>query len=190
MAPAPAQQPQKRIGIFTAGIIVALALLVDGLQFLLTWSVVFIPLSFLLTFFAAVGFFVWFAILGVNYFDKNAGLKVVASLGSVVAELIPVINAVPATTLGVVVIVTQTMLEDKGVSLKVSPRTLRKAAIGAATGGAAGAARAALRQQGRREQQEAPVRTSSVRPTPRPANDNIPPAANDSLPAADSRRSA
>ena len=86
---------KHKIGNVTAGLMLLLALVADGLQFLLTLSVLLLPLSLLVTFLFSVGFALWFFILGA-YSGKGAEKKVLTSLVSVVAEFVPVINAVAA----------------------------------------------------------------------------------------------
>ncbi len=90
------------IGNVTAGMMIVLALIVDGLQVLLTMSVLLIPLSLLLTFVAATGFMLWFLILGA-YSGKGAEKKLLTSAVATVAEIIPLVNAIPAVTASVII---------------------------------------------------------------------------------------
>jgi hypothetical protein len=93
----------------------ALALVFDGLQALVTLvPVLGQALSIMLTIIAVTSFGLWFAIKGVSYFSgRKAGLKIAATLGSTVAELIPFIQALPAISLSVLVVIMASRLEDK-----------------------------------------------------------------------------
>lgn len=99
------------IGNVTAGLMIVLAVIVDGLQILLTLTVLLIPLSFLLTFFSVVGFSVWFFMLGA-YKGRGAGKKVLTSLAASVFEIVPVLNAFPAATAGVVINIILSRVDD------------------------------------------------------------------------------
>lgn len=99
------------IGNVTAGLMIVLALIVDGLQILLTLTVLLIPLSLLLTFFSVVGFSVWFFLLGA-YKGKGAEKKVLTSLAASVVEIVPVLSAIPAATAGVVINIALSRMDD------------------------------------------------------------------------------
>lgn len=147
------------------------ALLVDGVQALLTFSVLLLPLSVLITFMAAAMFFLWFALSGVRYVGNDGGKKLLVALGSTVAELVPVVNALPVTTAGVIGIIVQTRIEDARANAggKVTPRTAMATAR-LQKMQAARASRTDSAREGREQAQQA-------RHTP--ANDNAPSAAND-----------
>lgn len=104
-----------QISNINAGFMIATALIFDAVQVLLTISVFLIPLSWLVTGLSITIFGVWFAVLGVNYMSgRKAGIKMLSALTATVGELVPVINALPAFTAGVVMIIISTRLEDKG----------------------------------------------------------------------------
>lgn len=102
-----------RIGTITAGLMIGVAVLVDGLQFLLTLTVIGSLVAMLVSAFAWITFVLWFALLGVSYFDRGAATRGLILLSSIIVELIPLVNALPATTLGVVALVIHTRIEDK-----------------------------------------------------------------------------
>lgn len=163
------EKKKHKIGNVTAGFMLLLALVADGLQFLLTLSVLLLPLSLLVTFLCSVGFILWFFILGA-YSGKGAEKKVLTSLVSMVAEIIPVINAVPAITAGVAINIALSRLDDAHISL-AKPDPKKMAAMARSV--RMQAARTQLRgraQQGRVDAQEA---------RHAPANDNHVEAAND-----------
>ncbi len=147
---------KHKIGNVTAGMMIVTALVVDAIQAFLTFSVFLLPLSVLITFMAATMFFLWFALSGVKYIGNDGGKKLLLALASTVAELVPVINALPATTVGVVGIIVQTRIEDARANTggKVTPRTAMAAArlrkIKAAR-----AARTDSAREGREETQQA-----------------------------------
>lgn len=105
---------KKRIGTLTAFLLVGTALVIDAGQFIIN----FIPvigqgLSFFGSFFALALFGVWFLLLGVNYFEgRKAGVKIAASMGGAVAEMMPFISALPALTVSVTLIIMASRLED------------------------------------------------------------------------------
>lgn len=103
--------PTKPIGNVTAGLLIGLALLFDGIQFLLTLTVLGALFSWLVTVIAWTIFLIAFALVGENYFQKNMARKMLITGASVVAELIPIINAIPAVTLGVVALIVQNRIE-------------------------------------------------------------------------------
>lgn len=119
-------QPTKRISGVTAFFMVLVAASIDGLQFVLA----FVPgldvvADFMLGALAAMIFGVWFAIVGVNYFSgKKAGQKIAALFGTSITELIPLLDALPALTIGVITIIVQTRAEDAGAG-STSPSKIR-----------------------------------------------------------------
>lgn len=103
--------PTKPIGGVTAGLLIGLALLFDGIQFLLTLTVLGSLFSWLVTVIAWTTFLVAFALVGESYFQKNTARKMLISGASIVAELVPIINAIPAITLGVIALIVQNRIE-------------------------------------------------------------------------------
>lgn len=101
----------KRIGMGMGICLVAVAVLVDAVQLFLTLTVVGVVASPVLTFFAWTTFLIWFALLGVNYFDRGGASRVATMFASVVTELLPVVNAIPALTLGVIALIVQHNLQ-------------------------------------------------------------------------------
>ena len=156
-------EKKHKIGNVTAIFMVLLALIADGLQFLLTLAVILIPLSLLLTFLCGIGFALWFFLLGA-YSGKGAEKKVLTSLVSVVAEIIPVINAVPAITAGVVINIVLSRMDDAHISLaKPNPKKM----LAAARTARMQAARSNLRERGREEREGAQETRHA------PANDTL-----------------
>lgn len=163
------EKKKHKIGNITAIFMLLLAAVADGLQFLLTLSVLLIPLSLLLTFLCGIGFALWFLILGA-YSGKGAEKKILTSLVSMVAEFIPVINAVPAITAGVLINVALSRLDDAHISLaKPDPKKM----LAAARNVRMQAARSQLRNRARQGRTEAQDERHA------PANDNQAQAAND-----------
>lgn len=106
-----------RIGNFMGGALLCVALLFDLLQFLIT-LLAFIPvLPFIVTTFISlvsyVTFGIWFALLGVNYFNgKKASAKVLTLLATLGLELIPLISALPVIFAGVITMIILSRMED------------------------------------------------------------------------------
>lgn len=103
---------KHKIETVPAFFLLSLAILFDGIQFLLTLTVVGSLFSFLVTIIAALVFGLWFALLGVNYFGKGGATKLLTALGSTVIELIPIVDALPGISLGVAALIAQTRVED------------------------------------------------------------------------------
>lgn len=143
-------ESKPTISNVTAGIMIGIALIVDGIQFLLTLSVLLLPLTFLLSFLAAAGFGVWFFLLGA-YSGKGAEKRVLTSLVSAIAEFLPVINAIPAVTLGVVINIALSKVKDiekkAGVNPKARARSLGQNRIAAQQASRARRADAAREQR-------------------------------------------
>ena len=106
--------PTYRISWLTASFMIAIALVLDAIQFVLTLFLLTEPLAELATFIAIPVFGVWFLLLGVNYFGgKRSTTKVISALGSTVVELIPFVDALPGITLGVGGVIWASRKEDK-----------------------------------------------------------------------------
>lgn len=89
------------------------AVLFDLLQFLFTLFVFTIPLAWLSSMFAVVLFWLWFLVLGVSYMSgRKAGLKMATALSAVIVELVPVVQALPGTLVGVIGVIVISRLED------------------------------------------------------------------------------
>lgn len=119
----------KRISPVTASFIIGTALIFDGLQFILTLTVFGSVLSWFIAMIAWIIFFIWFALLGVNY-ASGGGKKLAAAGASLITELIPLIDALPALTLGVTTVIIQHNIEvRKKQNLPVNPRNSRRTAL-------------------------------------------------------------
>lgn len=113
-------QNGPRISNFTAVGMIGVALLFDSVQGLLFFmnaipvvgTVLDVVVSPLITVAAWCWFLLWFALHRVNYFDRNGAKKLLIMLASVVVELVPLINALPGITFGVVGLIVQTRFED------------------------------------------------------------------------------
>lgn len=97
----------KKISTINAVFLIGAALLFDGIQFVLTLTVIGTVAAWFVSAFAWILFLIWFALLGTNYFDKGAGTKILTVFASVIAELMPLVNALPGITLGVVALIVQ-----------------------------------------------------------------------------------
>lgn len=111
------QNRKLRIGNFMGGALLAVALLFDLMQFLVT-LLAFIPvLPFIVTTFISlvsyITFGIWFALLGVDYFNgKKASAKVLTLLATLGLELVPLISALPVIFAGVITMIILSRMED------------------------------------------------------------------------------
>jgi hypothetical protein len=110
-----AGRPKHRVGNVAMTLMLITSILFDGVQILLQ----FIPIigqviSLLLGVFAAAFYAIWFMLLGVPYFKgKKAGVKLAAAFSSVIVEIIPIVDALPGITFGVLAVILASRSEDK-----------------------------------------------------------------------------
>ena len=118
-------ETKSKIDNLTAIFLIGCAVLVDGIQFLLTLTVLASLLSSLLTIVASIGFFLVFFLLGVKYTGKSGGVKLFSMLTASVVELVPFLGAIPAWTAGVVAVIIQERIKEaKEQGTAVDPRKL------------------------------------------------------------------
>lgn len=106
------------VGNIVAGLMLALAVIFDAVQGLLTVSVLLLPFSLFITFLSTITFSLWFALLGMSYSGRFAVARLLTLIAMTVAELAPVINALPAITAGVVGLIVLSRVEDFQKSLQ------------------------------------------------------------------------
>jgi hypothetical protein len=115
-----AQEPHKISNVAAAGML-GVALILDLVQFLLTLAILTVLVNILITFLAVCIFGIWFAVMGINYFQgRKAGLKVLSSFGATIIELVPVIDGLPGITAGVLGIIVSSRLEERTKSVQKS----------------------------------------------------------------------
>ena len=102
-----------RIHTITAGLMIGVAVLADGIQFLLTLTVVGSIVAMFVSTFVWIVFLIWFALCGVSYFDRGGATRGLIVIASAITELVPFINAVPAITFGVVALIMHSRAEDR-----------------------------------------------------------------------------
>ncbi len=93
-------------------------------RLLLTFTVILEPMSEFVSFAEIPSLFLWFAILGVKMISKDSNTKLLSMMGVSVADLIPVLNALPGSTAGVLV----TILKDRAEQRKEWEEEDKKAA--------------------------------------------------------------
>lgn len=119
------QQKPPRVSAITLFFMIMISIVLDGVQFLLTLTVVGALFAWLVTALAMCIFGVWFLLLGINYFSgRKAGLKMASMFSSVVIELVPILSALPGITIGVLGVVAASRLEDR--EDKTSPTPQKK----------------------------------------------------------------
>ena len=103
-----------RIGTVTMIFMLGFAIIADLLQFFLTLTVVLALGSYLVTFLAETILFIWLLLLRVSYFGgKNASKNLVAVGASLITEMIPIIDAVPAITAATAYVIWNSRKEDR-----------------------------------------------------------------------------
>ncbi|HEY0011042.1 MAG TPA: hypothetical protein VGB97_04020 [Candidatus Paceibacterota bacterium] len=106
-----------RVGTASAISLLTVELFLDGVQFLINLipvlgQVINLGVTFIGIFIASLWLFIFCD--GVNYFTgKKAGLKVLGIMTGTVLELVPIVNALPALTLGVALVIIGTRMEDR-----------------------------------------------------------------------------
>ena len=102
---------RHRIGKLEGVSMVSIALLFDGLQALFTFLLIGLLVNWIFTFLAWLLFYIWFRINDVGFFDTGVR-KLITLFASVLIELIPGVNAIPAITLGLVILLIIVNSED------------------------------------------------------------------------------
>lgn len=115
----PANQKVRapRIGTTTAAVMIFFAVLLDAIQFIATFLNIIpglgVAVNWFIAIFAAIAFGLWFTLSGINYFSgKQAARKTLIAFSSVIIELLPIIDALPAITSGVVLMIVVSRIED------------------------------------------------------------------------------
>lgn len=115
------KREKARVGNLSAGFIVGLAIIFDLIQILVSFlhvipfvgNAIAVVVAWFVAVVALLIFGLWFWWLGVNYFTgKRAGLKLLAVFGTFVIELVPLVDALPAITAGVVLVIIASRVED------------------------------------------------------------------------------
>ncbi len=93
---------------------IIIAILFDGIQFLLTLTGVGIILAIPIGWFAEISFTLWYFLIGaISITGKSSGLKTFSILGSAVIESVGLVDDLPGITAGVVGVIVSTRIEDK-----------------------------------------------------------------------------
>ncbi len=100
----------QRIDGLMATLLILAALGADFLQTLALLGGPF--LGSLISLIAFTFFSCWFFMLGVSYLDRNGAVKFVIWMCSFIVEFIPILNTIPAITMGVVSLVLMTRFAD------------------------------------------------------------------------------
>ncbi|MFA6253765.1 MAG: hypothetical protein WC640_00670 [Candidatus Paceibacterota bacterium] len=165
------EKPKLRINFFVSGLMIAVALIYDGLQALIE----LITLGFLgwlinpiIDLWAFLTFFTWFTLQGASFARPSKALTLGATS---IIEIIPFFNDLPTWTAGVIIMIAQTYAED--VLASVSPGTAQ--ALGKVLNKGKGEKTA--------PEAEKPTDTKALDPSPRPQQTmgnivNFPPANN------------
>jgi len=113
------KKPTLRIGVFTSGLMIAVALIYDGAQALIeliTFGFGGWIINPIINIWSLMTFYTWFKLNGISYnkLSKISTLGVPAFM-----EMLPFINSLPAWTASVIISLFMTYAED--IVAKVSP---------------------------------------------------------------------
>lgn len=113
------EEKRKRIGNMQGALIIGVAGVIDGVQFLLNF-IPFIGWIFvsLLSIFAWMTFWFWFKLNNISFLKgKTALLRLAAlSIGGII-EIIPIVNDLPAWIIAVAIMFVVVKLEDSAYNL-------------------------------------------------------------------------
>lgn len=128
----PQEKRPPRVGNIAAGFIIAIALVIDGLQFLLDFTVLLSPLTIFVGFVSVLFFNLWFLVFHRVSFTqgKYALAKMGAVMGTAVITVIPFLNGIPEITLGVLTTIILSRLEDAHLSIGSIAQTAARVAAG------------------------------------------------------------
>jgi len=116
-----------RISGFSFWAIVGFAALLDGLQFLLTLTIVGSVVAFFIGLLGGIALWLIFTLHGVKYSGSGGLKKIGASFGTMALEMVPFIDALPLITIGAVIVVLQTRKEDVEKQKKKEAEELKRA---------------------------------------------------------------
>jgi len=104
---------EKGLKTSTIVLMICVAIFFDVLQ----WLLAFIAVDWLAGIFAALTFFVWFALHGISFWKPK---RIIASTGGLLIEMFPIIAALPAVTLAVTIVALDSKLKSAvpGLDLK------------------------------------------------------------------------
>lgn len=102
-----------RISGFSFWAIIGCTVLLDGLQFFLTLTIVGSVVAFFLGLLGGIALWLTFTLHGVKYSGTRGLKKIASTFGTMVLEVIPFINALPLITIGAYMLIQQTRAEDR-----------------------------------------------------------------------------
>ncbi|MDP6659783.1 MAG: hypothetical protein QF679_02140 [Candidatus Pacebacteria bacterium] len=96
------QKYKKRIGKVNSLALLGFAVLIDGLQGILTFFLVGVFLNSVIGVLASIVYFIWFKLIDVDFL----AMRRMAAMGTaIIVEFIPAINAWPAWTISIGIII-------------------------------------------------------------------------------------
>jgi len=102
---------EKNIGVVGAFFLIATALAIDGIQFLLIWiPAIGLVVNTVISLFAAILFIIWFSYWNVSFLDGKYAAR---GLFGILAEIIPILSTFPAWTVVVVWIIATNRMREK-----------------------------------------------------------------------------
>ena len=100
-----------RISRFTAFLMVSISVFFDIIEFILALLAVGLILNTIIGIIKWFLFWLWFTLRGVKFFGNTKRLKIGA--GAFILGLIPVINALPEFTVGIILTIRDVRKEDR-----------------------------------------------------------------------------
>ncbi|PIR86584.1 hypothetical protein COU13_00070 [Candidatus Kaiserbacteria bacterium CG10_big_fil_rev_8_21_14_0_10_43_70] len=104
-------EKEKDIGILGSFFLIASAIAVDSLQFLLTWiPAIGLALNTAISFFAAITFIIWLSYWNVSFLDAKYALR---GFSGLIAEIIPIISSFPVWSAVIISIIVANRFRKK-----------------------------------------------------------------------------
>ncbi len=94
----PAKTSAHKISALNAVLLILVALAIDGVQIFLDLIIIGVVLNWIIDVFALLLFYVWLKMLGISMYESKGFKTLLALIGALGVELLPLINALPGWT--------------------------------------------------------------------------------------------
>lgn len=86
------------LSVPNAVLLVLVAMLIDGLQLFLNFIIIGVVVNWIIDVFALLLFYVWLKMLGMNMYESKGFKTLLALIGAMGVEILPLVNSLPAWT--------------------------------------------------------------------------------------------